>query len=102
MALWPEILSLAERLGVKNINQLPGAWEVQLDDAWRLAVNAKKEPVEVKPDGGMAVTVQPYTAVVWFNGWLAGELPVNGDGWLAAGEAANEEALLAALRGHHA
>lgn len=82
------VAELAEALGVRNIGKLPGMWEVQIDDAWKISVNGHNEAIGHVP---------PYHMAVEFNGWPAGIFGPGG-GIIAAGEAANEATLIAALR----
>lgn len=91
------IVELAGALGVQQIQQRPGCWEHQIDERWRVAVNPHKEPQDVPPrDDCMGATVPYAHAAVWFNGWLAGLFSPAG-GAIAAGEGANEGALIEAL-----
>lgn len=92
-----KVFELAHVLGVANINKLPGAWVHDVDERWRIAVNGHNEPLTVEATKThMEATIDPYCFAVWCNGWLAG-LMSPFDGILAAGEAANEDALIAAL-----
>lgn len=88
-----EIANLAERLGVKDINVLPGCWEFRLDDQWWIAVNGRKEAVKCST----GVMVEPVHAYVEYNGWPAGVLTPYG-GVIAAGSAANEQTFIDALK----
>jgi hypothetical protein len=87
---WVAELAMAD--GAAPINRLPGCWARRVDDHWEIVVNGHDRPVE---HGG--VEVPPYTCVVKFDGWPAGVVDPAG-GIVAAGEAANEEALIAALK----
>lgn len=84
---------LAQALGVSHINNLPGCWEHQVDERWWLAMNGHNEP-RVNSDG---FEVSPFSAVLKFNGWPAGIVEPGG-GVIAAGEAANEDTFIEALR----
>ena len=95
--IWTEIVNLHNRLDLRPLNEL-GVWRLELPDGWYMAVNGTSEPQTVEPDGGMGFDVAPYHAAFWFNGWLAGEVHPVAGGLLAAGDAANAESLLAALR----
>lgn len=89
-----EIAKLTEALGVSHINQLPGCWEYQVDEQWRIALNGHLEPTKCS----MGMAVAPFHCYVEWGGFPAGEFhPVHG-GFIAAGEAANEETLIAALK----
>lgn len=87
------IADLANAMGVSPINKLPGLWEVELDERWRIWVNAKTEKLKT----ARGVEVMPFHCYVEFNGWPAGTFSPYG-GVIAAGSVANEEALLVALR----
>jgi len=95
--------SLLIDLGMKHkagpLNKHENCWEHRIDDQWFVAMNGHPEHRMAKgPDGGMSdVTVPPYQAAIWFNGWLAGLIGPF-DGILAAGEAANEDAFIDALK----
>lgn len=88
-----EIAALAERLGVSNIVAQPGCWEHQIDDRWWMAVNPHKEPTACSK----GADVPAMSAVLEFNGWPAGIIDPFG-GIIAAGAAANEDTLIAALK----
>ena len=91
-----KLIELAEVTGAASIKDLPGAWEHRVDDRWYVAANGHSTPVRVEPLNAMAWDLPPYTFGVWFNGWFAGEFTPMG-GYMAAGETANEDALIAAL-----
>lgn len=76
-----------------GIKDLPGCYEVAVDDHWWIAVNGHDVPTRTSK----GTEVPKFSAYVEFNGWPAGMLDPFG-GVLAAGEIANEDALLAALR----
>jgi hypothetical protein len=44
--IWTAIMGLAEAKGVKSIKDLPGCWEVTIDEQWWLAINGHKAPVK--------------------------------------------------------
>lgn len=87
------IAELAAALGVKDINQLPGCWEVQVDGRWWLAMNGHSHMVKASDDA----EVPAFSAWVKFNGWPAGMVSPSG-GIIAAGRSANEDTLIAALK----
>lgn len=90
-----EIMNLAEARGVRRINELPGCWELALDKQWWIALNGHREPVKCS----RGADVPPFACYVEFNGWPAGLVsPGPEGGVLAAGQAANEDALIEALR----
>lgn len=84
---------LAAVLGVRDINQLPGCWEHAIDEHWWIAINGHREMAQTSKGDDVA----PFHCWVEFNGWPAGYFDVIG-GTLAAGEAANENAFIAALK----
>lgn len=94
--VFAKIAELAAALQVTEINKLPGAWIVELNPRWTIAVNGHNQDAQVKPDQHAEQTIPPFHAAIWYNGWPAGLLHPF-DGVIAAGEAANEDALLAAL-----
>lgn len=97
--LMEPVLRLMQAHGFTAIDQLPGAAEVKIDAQWYLAVNGHDAEIEVTPPDCMSVSLRPYHFVVWYNGWLAGLFHPFG-GSLAAGSAANEGALCAAIEKH--
>ena len=93
-AMFVAIADYALRQGVKSINALPGCWEQQIDEQWWIAVNGHRE--ECLTSEGTAVP--GFSAYVKYNGWPAGFVDPYG-GTFAAGEGANEDTFLAALKG---
>lgn len=91
------LMELTQAHKAVNIQDLPGAWECKIDDAWYVACNGHDEAISVSPPDAMAIDVPPYHFAVWYNGWLAGLFHPYG-GEFAAGTAANEEAFTAAVR----
>lgn len=87
------IVEHAAALGVRNIGEIAGCWEVELDDAWWFALNGHGEPTKCSK----GTEVPPFTVYVEFNGWPAGLVDPHG-GVLAAGDAANEDTFIAAIR----
>lgn len=55
-------------LGIRNIKDLPGCWEQQIDDVWWVAANGHPEPVKCSE----GAEVPPYHMYLVFNGWPAG------------------------------
>ncbi len=96
-AVFIKITELVRCLGVTNINQIPGAWFYRVNDRWEIAVNGHGCQIEIVSDGErLGCTLDGFNTAIWYNGWLVGILtPV--DGILAAGCAANEDALIDAL-----
>lgn len=97
-----DIVDLAAALAVRDIKDLPGAWEYKLDETWYVAVNAHSTVHTVTPPGGMAVPVGPYEFAVWYNGWLAALFHPMAGGAFASGKGANtrtfHKAATAAIR----
>ena len=79
-------VDLALKRGHKNIRDQVLALDV--DGAWKITINGKSEACD---------NIPPYGVLVEFNGWPAGILDPGG-GVIAAGEAANEDTLIAALK----
>jgi hypothetical protein len=92
------IADLALAHGALGINKLPGCWVHKVDEHWTLAVNAHPAPVDVTPDGTMGAEVPPFTAAVWWHGWLAGLIGPGGGSIAAHPEGANEDRLIADLQ----
>jgi hypothetical protein len=87
------IADLAIALGEAPINKCDGCWEHAIDENWWVAVNPHLEPRSTSS----GEEVPSGHAYVKFNGWPAGLLTPFG-GTLAAGAAANEDTLIAALQ----
>ena len=87
------IAELAHALGVGAINRLSGCWEHRIDEHWWVAVNGHSTATR---ESSGRVDVPPCTAYVEFNGLPAGIIGPSG-GVIAAGAAANEATLIAAL-----
>lgn len=64
------IVEYAEKMGVKSIKDLPGAWFHQINDKWAVACNGQKTPQHVGPKDGMDIDLKPFHFAVWKNGWL--------------------------------
>jgi hypothetical protein len=87
-----KIAKLAVLLGVKNIRELSGCWELQIDEHWWIAVNGHREPVK----NSLGDDVPPFEAYIQFNDWPAGLISPRG-GIIAAGSCANENTFIDAL-----
>ena len=85
------IAVLCEALEVHDIKSLPGCWVYQVDEHWTIAVNGHPGPVKYG-----VVDVPAFHAYVEFNGFPAGFVNAY-SGTMAAGEAANEDLLIAAI-----
>ena len=90
------LLPLARKAGAVSIKDLPGCWELQVDDHWFLAVNAHLESITCST----GANVEPGHAYVEYNGWPAGSVNIFGDGMFAAGEAANLDTFRAACEAY--
>jgi hypothetical protein len=90
--IFAKCCDLATALGHAGINKLPGCLEIEVDEHWWFAINAHKDAVHCSKE----TDVPGGHIYVMFNGWPAGILTYN-DGCLAAGAAANEDTLIAAL-----
>jgi hypothetical protein len=82
-----KVAELGFALGVKSIKDLPGCWEHQVDEHWRIKVNAHHEVVDGVP---------PFHCAVDWNGFPAALFAPDG-GTFAAGSCANEDTFLEAL-----
>lgn len=77
----------------KPIKEHDGCWEHQVDERWWVAMNGHQEPKQCST----GESVPPYHIYIRFNDWPAGMLsPYYGS--IAAGEAANENAFIAACK----
>ena len=89
------IVELGIALQIAPLDQHDGCWEADVDEHWFIAVNGHPEPRLMRKDQNLP-PVQPYTVYVEWNGFPAGILTYS-DGCIAAGAAANEDTLIAAL-----
>lgn len=100
MSVIDTLLELAQVHKVVGINHLPGAYELQIDDTWYLAINGHETPITVDPKGCMEAEIPPWHFAVWYNGWIAGIFhPLRG-GEFADGTGANLETFSAAIEAH--
>lgn len=94
---YPEAFLLAGelgyRLGARNIKDLPGCWEYDVDADWHIAINAHKEPAPCKE----GMTVPPYSMLVQYREWPAGIIDAGG-GEFVLGKGANEDLFIAAVK----
>lgn len=101
----PEVFDAIANLVIDRnqhpLKQYPNPLHVPVDDQWQVWVNGQMTEREIvdAPESSMAhrLKVPRCTAAVFFNGWLAGFVDPAG-GTVAAGEVANEDTLLAALK----
>jgi hypothetical protein len=87
-ALFVETCELGHARGFREIVKTPGLTILVVDEEWIVRVN---------PHGSTIDGVPARSCLAEFNGIAAGIYNAGG-GWIAAGAAANEETLLAALR----
>ena len=88
------LMRYVEHIGVElPLSKHPECWEHQLDEQWRLFWNGHDTPKE----SSTGSTVPAFHLYVEYNGWPAGVVPPVGSGWIAAGDCANEDALIAVL-----
>ncbi len=99
----PLILTICEYAKAKGaawpLNKHEGIWSTYINDKWFVALNPHNEPHTVKYEG-IEHVVEPFNAVVWYNGWPAGVVDPAGHTMVATSET-NEQALLAAIRAQH-
>ena len=95
--MFEAIVQVAYALGIRDIKRFPNGWHYKLDDAWEWVVNGTKVPIDVMPQGTMGCMVPSFCAAVFYHGWLAGVFSPYG-GAFAAGDGANKETFLAAVR----
>lgn len=95
--IFEDVCRLHEALGIAPLNTMPQGWTQDLAGGWTFIVNGNETALNINAPDRMQVTVQPFHAVFWFRGWLAGDVLPMAGGWLAAGEGANAETLHAAF-----
>jgi len=83
------IALLAHSRGARNIKDSPGLYEIKIDEHWVAQMNPHEETTD---------NVPPYHMAIFYNGWPAGLIHGVSGGVICAGEAANEDTLLAAVR----
>jgi len=87
------IADLCIALGAAPANRFEDCWELRIDSQWEIAFNGHEESRR----SSYGVVVQPFHCYVQFNGWPAGVFGPLG-GVIAAGECANEDTFLEAVR----
>ena len=103
--MFDKIVALQTARGLGPLNTMPQGWHQPLPNGWHMVVNGSPGVIEAKIPDFMTVTVEPFTAAFWYNGWYAGAIRpfVDGagqlgeEGWVAAGDGANEATLIAAM-----
>lgn len=96
------ICDLGMKDGIKPLNQHEGCWTRKVGKQWWFAVNGLDRDMPARSETGASANgepfmVKPFHCYVEFNGWPAGEITPYG-GIIAAGEAANEDTFIAALK----
>jgi hypothetical protein len=86
------LAQLGAHVGVSGIHEMPACWEFQIDEQWFFALNGHEDERQCSKGH----RVPPYNAYLEYNGWPAGIIDPFG-GLIAAGAAANEDALIAAI-----
>jgi hypothetical protein len=86
-AIWTTVCAIAMKVGAAPLNQWPGLWRFDVDEHWKIAVNAHDEEIEGIPK---------FRLYAEWNGWPAGMLSPTG-GEIAAGTLANIFTLREAL-----
>ncbi len=82
------LLEYALSQDATKLHLLPGLWESRIDDHWLVKCNRHEETINNLP---------PFSWYIEYNGWPAGIMGIRGDGVICAGEAANEQTLMAAI-----
>lgn len=86
------VAELAQLDGAAPISSWPGLWERGIDEQWTIVANGHSTPMRYKN-----MDIPPYNHVVLYNGLLAGMFTPF-DGTIAAGQEANEDSLIQALK----
>jgi hypothetical protein len=92
VAAFVEIAKLAAAYNLPPLNELPNVWECKVDEHWTIVVNGHKEKKQWHD-----IEIAPFHCYVEFNGFPAGIFSPRG-GSIAAGELANEETFINAVR----
>jgi hypothetical protein len=91
----PEVLVKASglmlALGFRNICNLTGCAEHQIDENWWIAVNGHREPTKCSK----GATVPPFSVFVFWNDFPAGVVDAGGGAIIGTGD--GEEKLIAAI-----
>lgn len=90
-------IAAAEMLCRRSGDVLKGKVRTETVDPWIVVCNGTMEAVKVEPEGTMGADLPPVHLAVFYNGWLADILNPAG-GWFAAGEGANEDNFIEAMR----
>lgn len=92
-AAWVGVCMLAMKDGVVPASSAPGGIYEREFGPWRVMLNGTGEE---KPKTDKHPYIEPFGIYVEFNGWPAGIIGPGG-GIIAAGDAANEDAFIAAI-----
>jgi len=76
------VMQLAEKLGVRKINEIEGCWEVDVNESWSLSLNGHKE--STKDSSGCEVP--PFEMSITYNGLPAGIIGPTGGIIFSGGE----------------
>lgn len=76
------VVQLADKLGVKKINEIEGCWEVDINEKWSLALNGHREPTK----DSHGCEVPPFQMAVTYNGCPAGIIGPHGGFIFSGGE----------------
>jgi hypothetical protein len=86
------VAELAQLDGAAPISSWPGLWERGIDEQWTIVANGHPEPMRYKN-----IEIPPFNHLVLYNGFTAGVFTPF-DGVIAAGQEANEDSLIRALK----
>jgi len=92
--IWESLAGLATSCDAAPMSKHEGCWEKRLNEQWEISVNGHGEEKECVH----GAVVPPFTIYVRYNGWPAGLIDSHG-GSIAAGEGANIDTFLDALKG---
>lgn len=88
------VMDYVDAQGAAPLNQYEGCWESRVDERWTISLNGHNVPV-ADSAGGL---VPEFSCAIGFNGWPAGIIDPFGNGLIAAGALANEDAFIEALQ----
>jgi hypothetical protein len=92
-----DVALLIMALGEFPLHKHEGCFVYQIDGQWRMAVNGHREVKSGIDEGGAYFEVPPFSCLLWYNGWPAGCFNPTG-GIIAAGEGANEQTFIEAVK----
>jgi hypothetical protein len=91
--IFEDIFRLHEALKLPPLNTMPEGWTQVLSGGWTFVVNGNETSLKINAPDKMPITIQPFHAVFWYHGWIAGDVLPMAGGWLAAGSGANAATL---------